>query len=182
MKIYYLLVFILMMSACSSKPAAVKKYYRIETTSHNETVQKHDATVWIAKPDAHSILGSRPMVATDSEGALQQLSHHTWLESPKILIQEQLQKALSQQWQSVVTDRPRNLDYYQLHSRILAFEKKQSQAHVRMTFKLLSPDLKVVKQLDLSSIKTINGESYAVFAEAISAALENIFKQLELTP
>ena len=182
MKLTYLLVIIATLSACSSKPAAVKKYYRIELPGLSETVQKHDATLWIARPEAHSILGNRPMVATDSEGALQQLSHHTWLESPKILIQEQLQNTLANLWKNVVTDRPRKDSYYQLHSRILAFEKIQNQAHAQMTFKLLSPDLDLVHQFDLSSTKTLNGDTYAAFAEAMGAALTDIFNQLEFKP
>ncbi|WP_154222427.1 ABC-type transport auxiliary lipoprotein family protein [Marinicella rhabdoformis] len=181
MKLTYLLILLTTLSACSSKPAAIKKYYRIELPVHANTANTHPYTLWIKRPEAYSILGNRPMVATDNEGALQQLSHHTWIESPKILIQEQLQKHLSNQWQTVTTNRPSDSDYYQLHSSIKAFEKDDNQAHVHMTFKLFAPDLSLLKTLDLSSMQTLNGDGYAAFASAINAAISEIFNQLEFT-
>ena len=183
MKLMFPLLLLTLFSACSQKPASVKKYYRLNLIETETEAEKHDATLWIKKPEAHSILGNRPMVATDADGALQQLTHHAWIESPKILLQEFIQQHASRTWQSAVSNRPNSgEDYYQLHTKVLAFEKNKDQALVRMAFSFYNPDMELLKQQTLSIESTFTENSYPAFSTAISKAVNLILQQLELTP
>ena len=183
MKYTHLILSLLILAGCSQKPAAVKKYYRLELPSQQlQTSKQHPSALWIKKPEAHSILGNRPMVATDAAGALQQLSHHAWIESPKILIHELLRQQLQNQWQMTYSKRPKSEEYHQLHSRILAFEKNNNQALIRIEFTLYDMYMEQVNHQTIASKQTIQGDDYAAFATAMSQALQTVIAQLELTP
>ncbi len=183
MKFIYPLLLLTLFSGCSQKPATVKKYYRLNLIETNSISQKHDATLWIKRPAAHSILGNRPMVATDADGALQQLTHHAWIESPKILLQELIQQHASMTWQSAVSIRPNSgKDYYQLHTKVLAFEKNQDKALVRMAFSFYNPEMELLKHQTLSIENSITENNYTAFSAAMSKAVNFIIQQIELTP
>ncbi len=182
MKIIQIITIALLFSACSQKAATVKKYYRLTTEATTAVTTKIDSTLWIKRPEAHSILGNRPMVATDEAGALQQLIHHAWIESPKILLQELLSTHAQSQWHTVTSERPKDVPYHQLHSRITAFEKDNNVARISMQFTLIDQAGALLKQQSLTTSQDITGNSYADFASAMGQALVKLLTQLELTP
>ncbi len=182
MKIIQIIIIALLLAACGQKAATVKKYYRLTTEPTTAFTKQIDSTLWIKRPEAHSILGNRPMVATDEAGALQQLSHHAWIESPKILLQELLANHAQSQWDTVTSERPKDVPYHQLHSRITAFEKNNNVARISMQFTLIDQEGVLIKQQSLSATQEIIGNSYADFASAMGQAFTQLLSQLELIP
>ena len=119
-----ILLLVLLLNACGNQKTTAKKYHRLQVDSHQTAPsQLREDTLVIKRPKALSILGGRPMVATQEDGSLVQLSHHFWLDSPKILLQDILRSWATGHWQTVTYQVPSNQPHKVLDSRILAFEK-----------------------------------------------------------
>lgn len=165
--------------ACSQKPAAVKKYYRISPdVNHATYAPQKEATLWVKRPEAYGILGNRPMVAVDVNGALQQLSYHSWLESPKIMLQAALAEAAKPFWETVTTDKPSGFEHHTFKSQITAFEKNQNQAVITLKITITDPDGTQSNQ-QVHATQVISEQDYAAFVSAMNAAITDILKRLE---
>ncbi len=174
-----ILVFLsLLVTACSNKKATSKKYYRLNpVTSTTDTTSK-DMTLVVKRPTALSILGGRPMVATQVDGSLVQLSHHFWLESPKVLLQDWLLAWARPMWSQVSTQVPAGQNHQVLFTRILAFEKQQDQAKVKLEFSLYDQHNQLLFNQQLAHQETIQSDGYQGFVKAINQALNAVMTQL----
>ncbi len=166
------------LSACSNKQAKTKKYYRLSPTTEFATTQLKPITLVIKRPKALSILGGRPMVATKEDGSLVQLSHNFWLESPKVLLQDKLKNWASAQWLNVSYQLPAGETHQILDTRILAFEKRQTNAVVSLEFTLYDHDDKLLYNKQFNAQESIKGEGFMAFTKALSTALSSILNQL----
>lgn len=173
-----LMVSLLVLTGCSNQVAQSKKYFRIKTIEFNEAAEKRNLTLVVKRPKALSILGGRPMVATRDDDSLVQLSHHFWLESPKVLLQDIFNQWASGHWHKVSFQEPANEAYQVLESRILAFEKQQQSARLSIEFQLYDQDRLLLFSRQLSHNQVIDGEGYRAFARAIGQALEQVLKEL----
>ncbi len=174
-----MLLLSLLITACGNKKAQSKKYYRLQPPSTTEAVSTRPQMLVIKRPTALSILGGRPMVATQSDGSLIQLSHNFWLESPKVLLQDSLKSWAANQWQQVSLKVPSNDDYLVLETRILAFEKNQNQAKIALEFSLLDHDSQLLfnQQFEHHQPLAETG-GFRAFAQAMSQGIDVILKQL----
>ena len=179
LKICWLCLLFSSLMACGGSPAQVKKYYRIQSISDYSQAAGSSLTLVIKRPSALSILGNRPMVATNPDGALVQLSHHFWLESPKILLQDQLKKWAKNRWQSVTESTPNHDKFETLVSRILAFEKNQTEARVTIEFKLYDSQNQLKLSKQLSHNQSLKGPGFDAFAAAVSQAIDHIIVQFD---
>ena len=171
---------LLLLNACGNQKTTAKKYHRLAVDiSQPAQSQLREDTLVIKRPKALSILGGRPMVATQDDGSLVQLSHHFWLDSPKILLQDILRTWASSQWQTVSYQVPSNQPHQVLDSRILAFEKQQNQANVTIEFLLYNDDYQLISNQTLSQSQTLNGEGYRAYVRASVAAVEAILAELQ---
>jgi ABC-type uncharacterized transport system auxiliary subunit len=177
-KIIHLTLVLLILSACSNQVAQSKKYFRIKTTEPANQAASNPLVLVVKRPKALSILGGRPMVATRDDDSLVQLSHHFWLESPKVLLQDIFKKWATRHWQSVSYQEPAEAEYQVLESRILAFEKRQSSALVRLEFQLYDQDRNLKLNREFSHSEAIDGEGYQAFARAIGRAVDAILLDL----
>lgn len=166
------------LSACGNKPAQTKKYYRLSPSAAVTAPKPKPATLVIKRPKALSILGGRPMVATKEDGSLVQLSHHFWLESPKVLLQDKLKYWASAHWDSVSYQVPNDDNHHILDSRILAFEKRQKLAVVSLDFSLYDHDNKLLFNQTYSFEQAIEGEGFKAFTTALSRAIDAVLTQL----
>jgi len=173
-----LLMAVLLLSACSNQVAQSKKYFRIKTADTSSLPANTPLVLVVKRPKALSILGGRPMVATREDDSLVQLSHHFWLESPKVLLQDIFKKWAARHWQSVSYQEPAEAEYQVLESRILAFEKRQSSALVRLEFQLYDQDRNLKLNREFSHSEAIDGEGYQAFARAIGRAVDAILLDL----
>lgn len=127
MKTIITMIFIVLLSSCSSagKKVIDKLYYRFPEPVVSLSNSEHPFVV--KRPVALGILGNRPMVAQNSDGGLIQMRHNFWLESPKILLQNYLNKVfVFSSEQSAITDN--------LTVEILHLEKKQDMAILELKF------------------------------------------------
>lgn len=168
----------LLLNACSNQVAQSKKYFRIKTTETTQPSTPKPMVLVVKRPKALSILGGRPMVATRDDDSLVQLTHHFWLESPKVLLQDIFKNWAGGHWQSVSFQEPANSEYQVLESRILAFEKQQQQAVVRIEFQLYDQDRKLLLNQVFSDSQEIEGDGYRAFARAIGRAVDQILVEL----
>ncbi len=176
-----MVILLLLISACSNKKAQSKKYFRMAPyTSTVVVAEPSPLTLVVKRPKALSILGGRPIVATQADGSLVQLSHNFWLESPKVLLQDRIKYWATNQWQHVAYQVPNNDEHVILESRILAFEKNQDQAMAELEFKLYDANNRLLSNHRLSASKTITEEGYKAFTQAITAAVDDILHQLKL--
>ncbi len=176
-----LITFILLMvNACSNQQAQVKQYYRLDapTDITNQAITTKPSTLVVKRPMALSILGGRPMVATQADGSLVQLSHNYWIESPKILLQDVLQTWAANHWQQVSSQVPQDDHYHILESRILAFEKNQSMAKVHLEFYLYDTNNQLIFNQQMLATESIENDGFKAFTQAITMALNTILNQL----
>ncbi len=174
-----MLIFVLLCSACGIKKSQTRKHFRLTATAQtiNHSELKPISLV-IKRPKALSILGGRPMVATQADGSLVQLSHNFWLESPKVLLQDRFKQWAENHWQSVSYQTPTEGNHQILDSRILAFEKNQLQAKVSIEFLLYDADHHLIFNQQFTATENMQGEGFRAFALAISQALDSILEQL----
>jgi ABC-type uncharacterized transport system auxiliary subunit len=175
-----MLSMVLIFSACSSKKAQTKKYFRLAAVEPTtlQTDNKRPLTLVVKRPKALSILGGRPIVATQADSSLVQLSHNFWLESPKVLLQDRIRQWAENHWQTVSYQTPSNQPHQILESRILAFEKNQDQATATMEFSLYDEDSQLLFSQQFNATENITEDNYRAFVKALSLAVENIFAQL----
>lgn len=173
----FTLTFTLLFSACNSKKAQTKKYFRLTTTPISVNTNLRPYTLVVKRPKALSILGSRPIVATQADDSLIQLSYNFWLESPKVLLQDRIKQWAENHWQAVSFLTPAVGTYRTLETRILAFEKKQNQAIATFEFFLYDANNQLVFNQQFTAIENISEDSYKAFAKAISLATESILLQ-----
>lgn len=170
MKIIFIMIIIALLSACSSsgKKAIDKLYYRF-----GEVVQTpiENQNIIVKRPTAMGIIGNRPMVAQNKNGALQQMHHSFWLDSPKILLHNYLQKIFIP---TISTDRDKRI----LNSQILHFEKQQNIAIVAIKFSLIDSNNNTVFSKIYKQNKQLESNSIAAFAAAVNSILEDTVQQL----
>ncbi len=173
-----LLILIINLYACSSKQAQTKKYFRIESNAIITSATTKPITLVVKRPTALSILGGRPMVATQDDQSLVQLSNHFWLESPKVLLHDIIKNWAKLQWQTVSVQTPYQTDHHILTTRILAFEKNQNLSNVALEFSLYDAENALLFNKSYSHSETIDGEGYKAFSKAISRSVDAILNQL----
>lgn len=166
-----------MLSACGNSTVQTKKYFRINSAQITIDEEPIATTLVVKRPTALSILGGRPMVATQEDESLVQLSSHFWLESPKVLLQDILLNWADNHWQAVSTQTPHQQAHHTLNTRILAFEKNQLKAKVSLEFNLYDEDNKLLLTEQYVEVKDMQGEGYRAFAKAIGMAVDAILNQ-----
>ncbi len=167
MKIFLLLFLFLILASCSSnsKKVADKLYYRfgeplVITTNIDFGVQR---------PAAMGILGNRPMVAQKADGALLQLNHNFWIDSPKILLQNYLIKSFNVS--------PGAHDN-QLKSTLLNFEKKGTTSIVSIVFTLVDKNYNTLFQKTYTQQQELSENTMTAFVKSVSKSLEIIIATL----
>ena len=173
-----LILAMLLLSGCGNQVAQSKKYFRIKTADTTSLSAANPLVLVVKRPKALSILGGRPMVATRDDDSLVQLSHHFWLESPKVLLQDIFKRWAAGHWQSVSYQEPADAEYQVLESRILAFEKQQQSALVHLEFQLYDQDRNLILNREISHSQVIEGEGYQAFARAIGRAIDAVLQDL----
>lgn len=176
-RICTLLAVLLTLNACSNNKTHTKKYFRINSQQMIESQAKKPMTLVVKRPTALSILGGRPMVATQEDQSLVQLSNHFWLESPKVLLQDILKRWALGHWQQVSTQTPHQQPHQILNTRILAFEKNMNQAKVVLEFNLYDEDNHLLISEQITQIEALEGDGYKAFAKAIGKAIDAILNQ-----
>lgn len=174
-----ILVITLMLTACGSKQAQTKQYFRLSDTTAVTNKTLKPMTLVVKRPRALSILGGRPMVATQADDSLVQLSHNYWIESPKVLLQDSIKTWAENLWQTVSYQTPADTAHQTLETRILAFEKNQGVAIADLEFFLYDNDNQLIFNQQISATQTLQEDSYKAFAKAMSAAVASILTQLE---
>lgn len=167
MKTLMSLFLIIALSSCSSnsKKVADKLYYRFgQAQSVAENVN-----FMVQRPTAMGILGNRPMVAQKPDGALLQLNHNFWIDSPKILLQNYLIKSFN------VPPGPHDNI---LKANILNFEKKGPTSHVSIAFTLIDSDNKTIFQKTYTQEQELSENTMSAFVKSVSKSLEIITKML----
>lgn len=177
-KLLLITLLLMLLNACTNNIAKTKKYFRIETTSANTQNTLKPLALVVKRPKALSILGGRPMVATQEDQSLVQLSNHFWLESPKVLLQDIFKNWAAQHWQSVSYQVPHQQAHEILDSRILAFEKAQGMAKVRIEFLLYDEDNALIFSEEIERMEPINGDGFRAYANATGLAIDFILQQL----
>lgn len=177
-----LLIITLMQGACSQKAAQVKKYYRLDVAAESVNHSPVEGVLWVKRPEALGVLGNRPMVVTDPNGALQQLSFHHWIDSPKILLHHTLVSHAQQHWELAQGGKPAGFDHTELVTQILSFEKNEGDAELTIKFTWYDAEGAQLKQQLLSSRQPITTDNYAGFADAMQGALADVLSQLEWQP
>ena len=187
MKIRGLIILLtaIVLSACSNRAANIKQYYRLnpDTTVTQTKTNPDDRreAVLISRPTTLGILGGRPMVATQSDGALVQLNNHYWLESPTVLLHRILIEWADNHWQQIKTQAAYNAAIDRLDTTLLAFEKDGQQAKVSLQFVLRNNDGDILLNKTWQQNQTIEGDNYAGFVAAINQAVGLILNKLNQT-
>ncbi len=175
MKNLILLILIVLISACSSssKKATEKLYYRFP----DARIITLDRNILVKRPTAMGIIGNRPMVVQDDEGALKQMHHSFWLDSPKVLLHNFLIKTFSNNFSNNSTH-----ENIILNSQILKLEKKQHQALLEIKFIANNLQGEVVfnktYSLETSLSSDSNSKTIPQFVKNIGEMLEQITSQL----
>lgn len=179
-KIFTVTLIMLAMAACSNKVAQSKKYFRIPVpvSTTSEQTELKNITLVIKRPKALSILGGRPMVATQDDESLVQLSHHFWIESPKVMLQDILKNWAAKRWQSVSYQTPNSEPYQILDSRIISFEKRQGKAKIAIEFTLYNEDYQIIYDQQFEQTQVLEGDGYRAFSKAVGKAIATILDQL----
>jgi len=173
-----ILTITLYLGACSSQKNQTKKYFRLTESPSTVHPNLKPITLVVKRPQALSILGNRPIVATQNDGSLIQLSRNFWLESPKILLQDRIKQWAEKHWQTVNVQKPLGTTHQILETRILAFEKKQNQALATLEFFLYDANNQLLFNQKFSITENITEDNYQSFAKAMSIAIESILEQL----
>ncbi len=161
------LFLIILLSSCSSNSKKVvdKLYYRFgEAQSVSESTN-----FMVQRPTAMGILGNRPMVAQNTDGALLQLNHNFWIDSPKILLQNYLIKSFNVP--------PKQQDNT-LKANILSFEKKGATSLVSIAFTLVGNDNKTIFQKTYTQQLELSENTMSAFVKSVSKSLQIIIKSL----
>ena len=177
MKTCGVLILIVLLSACASSSSPVRMHYRLQPMDFSAQ-QQFQSTLLVIEPKAQGILGNRPMVATDANGALVQLDYNFWLESPRKLLHEKITQWAEQHFSEVMPGKAYKRPSLRLASEIIAFEKKQSQAMVSIKFLLSDASGTTLLRKTYEHSETIIGEDYASFANGISKAIRQILTNL----
>ena len=183
MKTFKTLIFILsialLFSACSNKKSQSRKYFRLAAAAPitAKTAVK-PITLVVKRPRALSILGGRPIVATQADNSLVQLSHNFWLESPKVLLQDRIKQWAEHHWQTVSYQTPSDTAHQILETRILAFEKNQNQAVADIEFLFYDEDNRLIYNQQIHATEELAEDNYKAFVKAMSLAIESIFNQM----
>jgi ABC-type uncharacterized transport system auxiliary subunit len=168
-KLTITLTIFMILSACSSgsKKQVERLYYRF---SQPEQVELN-FNLEIKRPTSLGILGNRPMVAMNDQGALRQMNSNFWLESPKVLLQNYLSKKFFSK-QEAETEK------VILESEIRRFEKSKSKAFVTIHFR--ATNTKGEELLNKTYEQTMVSQENSVqsFANRIKEAIEIITDQL----
>jgi len=167
MKNITLILIVLIVSACASKSNKVvdKLYYRFPEAQENT----HKKFI-IARPTALGIIGNRPMIAENSDGALRQMQHNFWLDSPKILLWLYLQKAFSN-----TANEEDNLST--LGTTLLKLEKKQESAVVAIKFTVKNAENKVIFDKTYNESQALTTNTIASYVKSTSMLIDKIVKQ-----
>ncbi len=184
MKHLFTIIYTLLILACSQKPASTKQYFRLNAPAPAiEVKDKEPGLLWVKRPQAQGILGNRPFVVTNSDGALQQLSYHHWLDSPQVLLQTIIAQHAQQHWQKITTRKPAGFAHHELSTQITAFEKNGDNAVVTLFFTFYNVKTEQIHQQQFTNIQSFSiDEGYAGFVDAINTATLNILSQLEWHP
>jgi ABC-type uncharacterized transport system auxiliary subunit len=168
MKQLSLILIILLISACSSSKKPVDKlYYRFHDIATISIDNKHN--IIVKRPSAMGILGNRPMVAQNTDGALLQMNHNFWLESPKILLHQYLTKLFSNDISKTKLI---------LNSQILQLEKKQDNALLSIKFTVTDLDNAIVFEKTYQQNMMLATNSIPQFVNNISIMLKKMIQQL----
>ncbi len=167
MKTLVSLLLIFALSSCSSgsKKIADKLYYRFGEA--HMVMTKSDFNV--PRPTAMGILGNRPMVAQKEDGALLQLNHNFWIDSPKILLQNYLIKSFN------VSPEPHDKA---LKATILKLEKKGQTSQVSIAFTLVDSDNNTLFEKTYSRQQELPENTMSAFVASVSQSLELITQAL----
>ncbi|MCF6288164.1 MAG: ABC-type transport auxiliary lipoprotein family protein [Proteobacteria bacterium] len=173
MKNLILLILIVLISACSSssKKATEKLYYRFP----DARIITLDKNIVVKRPTAMGIIGNRPMVVQNDEGALKQMHHNFWLDSPKVLLHNFLLKIFSNNLPNNSTQKD-----IILNSQILKLEKKQSIAllEIKFTANNLQGEVVFNKTYSLKTSLASDSNTIHQFVTNIGEMLEQITNQL----
>ncbi|MBL4659857.1 MAG: hypothetical protein JKY19_05845 [Alcanivoracaceae bacterium] len=166
MKLIVIIVISLLVSACSfsGKRAPDKLYYRFPEFMH-APVGKN---VIVKRPSAMGIIGNRPMVAQNVDGSLLQMQHNFWLESPKILLQNYLEKIFVNNGANDNT----------LNAQILHLEKKQQLAIVEIKFIITNSERQQIFNKTYIEESKLAENTIASFVKSTSILLKKIVNQL----
>lgn len=167
MKIILTMLVFLFLSACTSsgKKPADKMYYRFPENS----LQPINKNITVKRPTAMGILGNRPMVAQTNDAALIQMSSNFWLESPKVLLRDYLDKIFQSNSEQ---------DLYTLKSHILALEKKQDEAILSITFTLTDNNNTPILNKTYKRQTHLSNNTIASFSNAIAKMLKEMVQEL----
>ncbi len=177
-----LLIITLWLGACSQKAAQVKKYYRLDVPTEQVIHPKIEGLLWVKRPEALGILGNRPMVVTDEAGALQQLTFHHWIDSPKVLLHHAMVAQAGLHWEQAQGGKPAGFDHTELVTQIMSFEKNGNEAVIDIQFIWFDAEGTQLKQQRLSNRVAITGGGYAGYVVAMNQALTTILDQVEWQP
>lgn len=178
MKVITVLITFAILVNCSSTQNRARMHYRLGDIEWKSDAQQLGGNVRIDQPKAMGILGNRPMVATNDQGALIQLDYNFWLDSPKKLIHKKLLEWAEKHYQSVIFDRTPHNNMTVIRTEILALEKRKDQAVLSLGFLINHEFKKFHFHKTYTHSITIEGNYYADFASAITQALVNILQEL----
>ena len=163
-KIIPILIAILLVSCSSGGKKPVEKLYYRLAMPNTQIVGAQNFI--INKPSALGIIGNRPMVATNSDGALHQMNNNFWLDSPKTLLHNYLKAALKSDKtsQSVLT------------TQIIHLEKNQNTSILAINFSLIEKG-KTVFDKTFEEKRVLNANTIPAFVKAINDSLSSIIKE-----
>jgi len=118
------------------------------------------------------------MVATKSNGALVQLNNHYWLESPTVLLHNNLVHWAEKHWQNIKTNAAYDERLDRLDTTLLAFEKDGQQAKVKIQFILHNSNGDTLFKQTWQQSQVIKGDTYADFVASINLAVGQILNKL----
>jgi len=167
MKTLFSLLLIITLTSCSlgSKKIADKLYYRFS----EPLMIMANSDFSVQRPTAMGILANRPMVAQKSDGALLQLNHSFWIDSPKLLLQNYLIKSFNVS--------PEHHDRT-LKTNILKFEKKGQNSLVSIAFTLVDSENNTLFQKTYSQQQELSENTMSAFVDSVSKSLAIIIKAL----
>ncbi|MBL4773001.1 MAG: membrane integrity-associated transporter subunit PqiC [Alcanivoracaceae bacterium] len=167
MKLITTLAISLFISGCSlsGKKPPDKLYYRFP-----ETTQASQTNLIIKRPSAAGIIGNRPMVAQNSDGSLIQMQHNFWLESPKALLQNYLEKTFVSNINIGTTSNV-------LNTHILHLEKKQNTVILAITFTITNNKRQQIFKKTYKQEGQLQHNTIPAFVSSFSTLLENIVSQ-----
>ena len=166
MKLIITIVISLLISACSfsGKKTPDKLYYRFPELTQ-APIEKN---IIVKRPSAMGIIGNRPMVAQNADGSLLQMQHNFWLESPKVLLQNYLEKIF-------VNDAENNNT---LNAQILHLEKKQQLAIVEIKFIITNSERQQIFNKTYIEESKLAENTIPAFVKNTSILLKKIVNQL----